>query len=53
MAEDVLQEFPELRDIKFEDKYIVFGDGNDIPDDMKQFFIEVGKLTPEVLLNVP
>lgn len=51
LDEDVLEEFPELRDIKFDNTYIVFGEGDDIPDDMKQFFVEVGKLTPETFLN--
>lgn len=39
-------------DAPFDKKYIVFGEGPEIPDDMKSFFIDVGRLNFNTLLNL-
>jgi hypothetical protein len=49
LSEQFYEEFPEVRDLPFDYVFVVFGDGPDIPEDMKQFFNEVDQLDEATL----
>ncbi len=47
----LLKDTPELADITFKYRYLVFGKGADIPEDVKHFFTTVEMLSENALNN--